>query len=298
MKKHLIWIVSLGAILISIPFFTNATPSTKKTGENYIIKALKIPNGIHFAGEEIPLHNIDVKERVDKEFLVNTYWQSNGLLLIKRAHKFFPIIEPILKKNNIPNDFKYLAVIESGLQNVTSPAGAKGFWQLMPATAREYGLEVNDNVDERYDLEKATNAACQYILKAKEKFGTWTAAAASYNIGINGLDRRMEEQMVTSYYDVLLPDETSRYLPRIIAIKEILSKPYDYGFVYDKNDLYVLPKYRTVKVDTAITNIAGFAQNFNTNYKELKILNPWLRENELNNRSRKPYKIKIPVTVK
>lgn len=297
MKKHIIWIASVGAILIAIPFFTNATPSTKKTGETYIIKALKIPKDINFAGEEIPIFNHDVKERVDREFLVNTYWQSNGLLLIKRAHKFFPVIEPILAKNNIPNDFKYLAVIESGLQNVTSPAGAKGFWQLMPATAREYGLEVNSNVDERYDLEKATQAACQYILKAKEKFGTWTAAAASYNIGISGLNRRMEEQVVTSYYDVLLPAETSRYIPRIIAVKEILSKPYDYGFVYDKSDLYTLPSYQTVKVDTVISNIANFAQTFNTNYKELKILNPWLRENKLNNRSRKLYNIKIPNTV-
>lgn len=295
MKKNILWIASAIAILIAIPFFINATPSTKKTGENYIIKAIKLPNEIHFANEKVPVYNNDIRERIDREFLVNTYWQSNGLLLIKRAHKYFPIIEPILAKHNIPEDFKYLAVIESGLQNVTSPAGAKGFWQLMPETAKEYGLEVNSNVDERYHLEKATEAACQYLLKAKEEFGTWTEAAAAYNVGMNGLSRRMEEQQVTSYYDVLLPDETARYLPRIIAIKEILSKPYDYGFVYEKNDLYLLPKYRTVKLDSVIHNIAGFAKNFNTNYKELKLLNPWLRENKLNNSTRTEYKIKIPV---
>lgn len=297
MKKLFLWIAPVMAILITIPFLIKATPSTKKTGESYIIKALKLPNKIHFSDEIVPIEKNDIRERIDREFLVNTYWQSNGLLLIKRAHKYFPIIEPILAKHNIPEDFKYLAVIESGLQNVTSPAGAKGFWQLMPATARECGLEVNNNVDERYDLEKATHAACAYILKAKEEFGNWTEAAASYNIGINGLERRMKEQMVDSYYDVLLPDETSRYIPRIIAVKEILSKPYDYGFVYDKHDLYLLPKYRTVKVDTAIGNIASFAKYFNTNYKELKTLNPWLRENKLNNRSKKPYDIKIPTDV-
>lgn len=294
MKKQLFWFATLAAILVSIPVFTNAIPSSKKTGETYIIKALKLPKNIDFAGEKIPLTNHEVKERVDRELLVNTYWQSNGLLLIKRAHKYFPVIEPILAKYNIPNDFKYLSVIESGLQNVTSPAGAKGFWQLMPSTAREYGLEVNSNVDERYDLEKSTHAACKYILKAKEKFGTWTAAAASYNIGISGLSRRMNEQLVTSYFDVLLPAETSRYIPRVLAVKEILGQPHDYGFVFDESDLYNLPPYKSVKVDTVISNIAAFAKGFNTNYKDLKTLNPWLRENKLNNRSRKLYHIKIP----
>ncbi|WP_010135879.1 lytic transglycosylase domain-containing protein [Ochrovirga pacifica] len=294
MKKILSVLVSSLAIVILISCFIKATPSTKKTGESYIIKAIKHPKDLWFANETVPVHQHDIKERVDREFLVNTYWQSNGLLLIKRSKKFFPIIEPILKKNNIPDDFKYLAVIESGLQNVTSPAGAKGFWQLMPATAKEYDLEVNSNVDERYHLEKATQAACQYLLKAKEEFGTWTAAAAAYNVGINGLKRRLEEQKVNSYYDVLLPDETSRYIPRIIAIKEILSKPYDYGFMFDQKDLYTLPPHKTVQVDTVIQNIADFALDFETNYKELKILNPWLRENRLNNASRKLYEIKIP----
>ena len=287
-------ILSALSVLCICFFFINGTTSTKKTGDNYTIKAIKVPSTLHFAGETVPLEKNDVRERVDKEFLVNTYWQSNGLLLIKRSHKYFPIIEPILKENGVPDDFKYLAVIESGLQNVTSPAGAKGFWQLMPHTAKEYGLEVNRNVDERYHLEKATKAACKYLLKAKERFGTWTDAAASYNVGIKGLERRMKEQLTDNYYDVLLPDETSRYLPRIIAIKNILTTPQDYGFVYDSTDLYLKKPTNTVTLDTAITNIAKFAKSFNTTYKDLKIENPWLRENKLNNKTKKTYQIKIP----
>jgi len=295
MKKHAYWLLPISIICLMTPFFINAIPSTKKTGDTYIIKAIKTPENLSFSSESVPLYKYDIRERIDREFLVNTYWQSNGLLLIKRAHKYFPIIEPILAEYKIPNDFKYLAVIESGLQNVTSPAGASGFWQLLKVTAREYGLEVNDNVDERYHLEKSTKAACQYLLRAKEKFGTWTAAAAAYNIGISGLARRLEEQQVTTYYDLLLPLETQRYLPRIIALKEILGNPYDYGFTYEQADLYKLPKSRTLEVDSVITNIARFAKNTNTNYKELKLLNPWLRENKLNNKSKTLYKIKVPV---
>lgn len=277
---------------------TNITTTNKdtitNTDKHYKVKALKIPKKLYFAGERVPLENPDIKERVDRELLVNTYWQSNGLLMFKRAHKYFPVIEAILKEENIPDDFKYLALIESGLQNVTSPAGARGIWQIMKATARENGLEVNANVDERYHLEKATKAACNYLREAKEQFGTWTLAAAAYNVGKNGVQRRLDTQEVTSYYDLLLPDETERYLPRIVAVKEILTNPRKYGFYFTKKDLYNLPKNYTVRVDTAITNIAKFAKKFDTNYKELKIHNPWLRENELKNKTRKVYYIKIP----
>lgn len=269
----------------------NHDPSVDNT---YRIKALKIPEQLSFAGEKVPLGNPDVRERMDRELLVNTYWQSNGLLWIKRAHKYFPIIEPILKKNGVPDDFKYLAVIESDLLNVTSPAGAKGFWQLLRDTARENGLEVNDNVDERYHLEKATEAACKYIKNAKEKFGSWTLAAAAYHAGNYGLDKRLEEQMVSSYYDVLAGEMTERYVFRILAAKEILSNPNKYGFYFDESDLYTMPPNYTVKVDTTITNIAAFAKKYNSYYKELKAFNPWLRENTLNNRSHKVYFIKIP----
>lgn len=268
--------------------------SDKNTSETYRIKALKIPLNLTFAGEKVPLEKADIKERIDRELLVNTYWQSNGLLLFKRAHKYFPIIEPILEKNGIPNDFKYLAVIESGLQNVTSPAGAKGFWQIMKSTGRENGLEINTNVDERYHLEKATQVACDYLNAAKERFGSWTMAAAAYNAGNAGMARKIEAQKVTSYYDLLLGEETQRYVPRMVALKEILSNPQKYGFVFETEDLYKLEQTKTIKVDTAITNIAQFSKNLGINYKVLKIHNPWLRENNLNNKSRKLYELKIP----
>ncbi|WP_196884921.1 lytic transglycosylase domain-containing protein [Aureivirga sp. CE67] len=264
------------------------------TSKLYEIKALKIPADLNFAGEKVPLEEHDVKERIDRELLVNTYWQSNGLLLIKRTEKYFPIIEPILKKHGVPDDFKYLAVIESGLMNVSSPAGAKGYWQLMKKTARELGLEVNDNVDERYDIEKSTEAACKYLLKSKERFGSWTLAAAAYNAGNAGVSRRMKAQKVDNYYDLLLVSETSRYVPRIIAVKEILGNPFKYGFSYEEEDLYKHPEFKRVEVDTAITSLADFAIKMNTNYKKLKIYNPWLRQSKLNNKSRKKYTIKLP----
>lgn len=277
------------------PLKTNI--SDKNTSETYQIKALKIPADLKFAGEHVPIEKSDIKERIDRELLVNTYWQSNGLLLFKRAHKYFPVIEPILKKNGIPNDFKYLAVIESGLQNVTSPAGAKGFWQIMANTAKENGLEVNSNVDERYHLEKATEVACKYLNASKKRFGNWTMAAAAYNAGNAGISRRMKAQKVEDYYDLLLNEETKRYLPRIVAIKEILSNPIKYGFIFEEEDLYNLKPTRLIEVDTAITNIAVFSKNLGINYKILKTHNPWLRESKLNNKSRKLYHIKLPTEI-
>ncbi|MFI1771567.1 lytic transglycosylase domain-containing protein [Thalassobellus citreus] len=261
---------------------------------DYNVYALQVPENLDFSGEAMPLKNPDILERMDRELLVNTYWQSNGLLMFKRAKKYFPIIEPILEKYNIPQDFKYLAVIESGLTNAVSPAGAKGFWQIMPATARENGLEVNKNVDERYNLEKATEVACKYLLKSKEELGSWTLAAAAYNAGNAGVSRRLKEQGVNNYYDLLLGEETGRYLFRIVALKEILSNPSKYGFNFRDKDLYNnVPTYK-VEVDTAVTNFSKFAQNFGINYKILKLHNPWLREPHLNNKSRKLYTIDIP----
>ena len=273
--------------------FTNTDPENN-TGESYQIRALKIPNNLSFAGEKVPLKNEDIKEKIDRELLVNTYWQSNALLWIKRTHKYFPIIEPILKEKGVPNDFKYLAVIESDLRNVTSPAGAKGFWQILKGAGREFGLEINDNVDERYHLEKATIAACDYLIKAKERLGSWTLAAAAYHAGNYGIEKRLREQYVDSYYDVLAGENTERYVPRIVAAKEILSHPKKYGFIFDEEDLYQLTPTYIVEVDTVITNIALFAKKFNTNYKELKLHNPWLRENKLNNKTNRLYEIKIP----
>lgn len=266
----------------------------KNTSETYEIKALKMPSNLKFAGEHVPTEKADIYERVDKELLVNTYWQSNGLLLLKRTNKYFPIIEPILEKNGIPNDFKYLAVIESGLQNVTSPAGAKGIWQIMEGTAKEVGLEVNDNVDERYHLEKATQAACDYLLAAKDRFGSWTLAAAAYNAGNAGIANKIETQKVNDYYELLLGDETERYVPRMVALKEILMNPNKYGFVFENEDLYKIETTKIIEVDTIISDIAQFSKDLGINYKVLKLHNPWLRENKLNNNSGKLYQIKIP----
>jgi len=284
--------------ILSIIFFNavNLSDKTleKNTSSTYNIKALKIPNGLSFAGEKVPTELDDIKERMDRELLVNTYWQSNGLLLIKRAHKYFPLIEPLLKKYGIPDDFKYLAVAESGLENNSSPAGAAGFWHFLKSSAKEYGLEVNQNVDERYNLEKSTKVAAEYLKKSKKRFGTWTLAAAAYNAGNARIARNLKKQQVTNYYDLLLNSETSRYVFRIVALKEVLSNPRKYGFEFEEDDLYNLPDIKTVKVDTVITNIASFAKKFKTNYKELKLNNAWLRENKLNNKSRKLYKIQIP----
>lgn len=266
----------------------------KSVAEAYQISAIDIPKDLNFAGEAVPLDDPEIMERVDREFLVNTYWQSNALLLMKRANKYFPIIEPILKKNGIPNDFKYLAVAESGLQNVVSPAGATGFWQIMKATGREYGLEVNDNVDERYHIEKATQVACEYLKKWKDRFGTWTLTAAAYNAGPAGIQKYMNLQKVADYYDLLLGQETGRYVFRIMAIKEILSNPDKYGFEVEKDDFYSQVPTFNVEVDTSVTSWANFAMLYEINYKILKRHNPWLREPHLNNASRKTYVVEIP----
>ena len=288
-------LLSLSALFI---FAVQDAPSDdnleKKIINDYNVYALNVPDDLNFAGEALPLNDPDILERMDRELLVNTYWQSNALLMFKRANKYFPIIEPILKEHGIPDDFKYLAVIESGLTNAVSPAGARGVWQIMKVTGRENGLEINTNVDERYNLEKATEVACKYLLEAKERFGTWTLAAASYNAGKAGVARRLKEQNVTEYYDLLLGEETGRYMFRIVALKEILNHPDKYGFNFRHKDLYKpIPTYK-VSVDTAVTDFVKFSEQFGINYKILKLHNPWLREPHLNNKSRKQYYIDIP----
>ncbi len=253
-----------------------------------------MPDNLEFAGENVPLEDPDVYERMDRELLVNTYWQSNALLLMKRANKYFPVIEPILKEEGIPDDFKYLAVIESGLTQAVSPARAVGFWQILEGTGKEYGLEINDNVDERYNIEKSTRVAADYLKKAKERFGSWTLAAASYNAGQYGVDKQLDRQKVKDYYDLLLGEETGRYVFRILALKEIMNNPKKYGFNYTENDLYKHIPVKKVKVDTVVKNFPDFADKFGINYKILKIHNPWLRDDHLKNASRKTYFIDIP----
>jgi len=257
--------------------------------------AMFFPESVEFAGEIAPLQITDVRERLDRELLINANLDATTALIIKRANRVFPIIEPILQQYNVPDDFKYLAVIESGLINASSPAGAKGVWQFMPDTAKEKGMEVNEIVDERYHLEKSTEAACKYLLAAKEKFGTWTMAAASYNGGMNGLSKKIEEQKVTDYYDLGLTEETSRYVFRILALKEIMKQPAKYGFNIYSSDLYAPILTKSVEVDSTINNLTSFAQSQGINYKVLKIHNPWLRDKKLLNPTKKKYEIKIPI---
>lgn len=266
----------------------------KKLVNDYNVYALPIPENLSFAGEPVPIENPDIRERFDRELLVNTYWQSNGLLLFKRANKYFPLIEPLLEKYGLPDDFKYLAVAESGLEYKSSPAGASGIWHFMKGTGREYGLEINDYVDERYHLEKATRVAAEYLKKSKEKFGSWTMAAASYNAGVYGMSKQMDRQKETDYYDLLLNSETSRYVFRILALKEIMTNPKKYGFNFREKDLYTnVPTYK-VKVDTAVKDWAEWIKPYGINYKILKLHNPWLRDTYLKNASGKEYFIEIP----
>lgn len=290
-------------LVVAIQLLTGSTPKEDPVADqnfqklfraNYKIYALTAVEEIDFAGEPMPLNQLDVRESLDRELLVNTYWQSQSMLFHKRANRYFPIISPILKKNGVPDDFKYLAVIESGLQNVVSPAGATGFWQFMKGTATDYGLEVANEVDERYNLELATEAACKYLKDAYKKYGSWTMAAASYNLGMNGLNRQIERQKATNYYDLLLVEETARYVFRILAVKEILSKPAKYGFHFRDKDLYPPIETYTVSVDTSVADFADFAFAHQINYKILKHLNPWLRDTFLRNPTGKKYLIRLP----
>lgn len=299
MKRSIITLLFLMALgFLSFTFLAPKTTffNTQGAPEDYKIHALEIPEKVSFAGEEVDLNSADLRERMDKELLVNTYWQSNTILMIKRAHKYFPQIEKILIEEGVPEDFKYLALIESGLEQVISPAGAKGFWQIMRTTGKEMGLEINSNVDERYNIELSTRVACNYLKKAKDRLGSWTLAAASYNRGISGIKRLLEKQQVASYYDLLLGTETKRYLFRILAVKAIVTQPDRYGFMITENDLYPVMETRNIAVDTAISNIARFAKSMNMTYKEMKLHNPWLIQNHLNNKSRKLYHIQLPIT--
>jgi hypothetical protein len=254
------------------------------------------PTSIDFAGEATPLQIADVRERLDRELLINANLDATTLLIIKRANRVFPIIEPILAKYGVPDDFKYLAVIESGLVNAVSPAGARGIWQFMPETAKEKGMEVNEVVDERYHLEKSTEAACKYLLEAKAKFGSWTLAAASYNGGMAGVNKQITMQQVETYYDLLLNDETSRYVFRILALKEIMKNPVKFGFNVEINEMYVNLPSKVITVDSSIPDLASFAKSQGINYKILKIHNPWLRDKKLINQGKKRYEIQIPLS--
>ncbi len=258
------------------------------------ILPVKLPKYVDFAGEVVPLDIFDVRERLDREMQVNAFWHSNSLAMFKLKNRSFPLIERILKEEGLPEDFKYLALAESGLKNVISPSKAAGVWQFLEGTGSNFGLEINEEVDERFHLEKATRAACTYLKTTKAEFGSWALAAAAYNMGNNGLRKIMEGQKMTSYFDLYLNEETSRYVFRIIALKEIFNSPKQYGFYLESEDLYDAIPTRTVVVDTAVNDLAAFAIEQGTNYKMVKLLNPWLRSNKLTNAIGKKYAIELP----
>ena len=259
-----------------------------------VIRSVDLKKEYSFAGEVVPTSNFDAMERLDRELSVNSYWHSSTLLNIKMAHRYFPVIEPILAAHGIPNDFKYLAVAESNLRNAVSYAGAKGVWQFLKATGQAYGLEINGEVDERYYLEKSTEAACKYLKDYYEQFGSWTTAAAAYNMGGPRIKRLIQEQQAESYYDLNLNQETSRYVFRILAIKEILTSPEKYGFYVDDSELYQPLTYRTVMVNTTVESWSDFAQEHGTSYRMLKVYNPWLISGKLTCSGKKDYVIKLP----
>ncbi len=274
---------------------TESTLDLKDISIPQIIKPVDLDRPFDFAGEPLPMDNFDVVERLDRELLVNTYWQSNTVLNIKNAYKYFPTIERILKENGIPDDFKYLAVAESGLRNEISPAGARGYWQFMNPSAEEHGLETNRYVDERYHIEKSTEAACKLLKQYYRKFQNWTLVAGAYNAGASRIGHEMEVQRADSYYDLNMGSETSRYVFRLVAIKEILKNPENFGFYVDERERYSpLDNYKIVKVDTTIPNLGDFAREHGTSYRMLKVYNPWLLDSSLPNRSGKVYEIKVP----
>jgi hypothetical protein len=261
---------------------------------NYKTFNIRIPKNLNFAGEKVPVKDFSVHDAMERELVINTYWQSQSLLLHKRANRWFPVIEPILKKNNIPEDFKYIALIESQLTNIVSPQGATGFWQIVEDTGIGYGLEISTEVDERYNVVKSTEAACKYFKEAYKIFNNWTLTAASYNLGMGGLNGQLDKQKVSTYYDLLLNDETARYVYRILAMKEIIARPKIYGYMLRKKDLYPPIQTKKITIDSTVHNLADFAISQNINYKILKLFNPWLRTNTLTNGDKKKYIIELP----
>ncbi len=297
MKRN--YLIAIASFLILTLIFSSAKKDENAEQEDVISKgskvvAVPIPSQINFAGEQVALDKFEVKERLDRELLVNSYWQSNSLLMIKRSKRAFEIIEPILAEYDVPEDFKYLAVAESGLLNVTSSAGAKGVWQFMQSTAKSYNLEVNAEVDERLHLEKSTIAACQYLKEAHIRFGSWTLAAAAYNRGPAGVERDLKKQQVGDYFDLHLNTETSRYVLRILALKTIFENQTSYGIHLKNEDYYGSISTINVVIDSSINNIAEYALQLGTNYHVLKSLNPWLKSNELTVVN-KTYTIKAPL---
>ena len=291
LPSRLLVTVGCAFVVVTLFVFATLTDDDKQQKEfetYYKIYSLSSPQKLSFAGEPVPLNDADILERYDRELLTNVYWQSQTVLMLKRGHKFFPVIEKILAEQGIPDDFKYLALAESGLQNVVSPAGASGYWQMLESTAKIYGLEINTDVDERYHLVKSTEAACRYFKEAYGIFNSWALVAASYNMGIDGVRKQLQQQGVNSYYDLWLNTETSRYVFRILAIKEIALRPKIFGFHVAEQHQYKIPETVVVKVSTTVADLVQFSQALNCNYRILKLHNPWLRSKQLTV-TNKPY---------
>jgi membrane-bound lytic murein transglycosylase D len=284
----------LGSLFFTIDKNSKADTPQQDFPQGYKIISPKVPETLEFAGEKIPSENSDIFERIEREFLSNTYWHTATVLAVKRASRWFPVIEPILKKNNIPDDFKYLCVAESNLENVTSPAGAVGFWQFVEATGKKYGLEINNTIDERYHVEKATEAACKFLRDSYSMFGSWVSAAASYNLGQSGMNLQLERQKTRNYFNLVLNSETSRYVSRIIALKYILLEPSKYGFDIGEDELYKPLEYSEINLNRSVMDFTDFASRSGINYYTLKLYNPWIRDNYLINKKNKEYLIKIP----
>lgn len=284
----------------SLPFLAgsstlNPERDSVKSEVPYCVTSPSVPDKITFAGQAIDLLRYDHRERMDRELMSFTYMHSTTMLMVKRANRYFPVIEPILKANGLPDDFKYLAVIESNLNPLAkSPAGAAGLWQFMPATGREFGLEVNSNIDERYHIEKETKAACKYLKDAYQKYGNWLCVAAAYNAGQGRISTQLQKQMVDQAVDLWLVEETSRYMFRLLAAKAVISNPQQYGFLLKREHLYPPIPYTEVTVTTGIGNLAQFAKDKGITYAQLKDANPWLRDTSLMNKSGRTYILKIP----
>ena len=303
MKKYLTFYTLILAGFLTLGVFASYThdnllPPLDKNSKKSLsqrVEAVSMNKFFDFAGEEMPTSDFDVRERLEKQIIRYSYYHSATLMNLKRTTRFFPTIERILAEHGLPTDLKFLAVAESDLTNATSPAGAKGYWQFMRATGREYGLEINADIDERMHLEKATRAACKYLKKLKKRHGSWAMAAAAYNMGSSKLTRESNAQRSKNYYDLNLNQETGAYLFRIVALKEILSNPSTYGFYMEPEDFYTpLDNYSVVVQDTTVENLGDFAAKYGISYRQLKVYNPWLKSSRLPNASRKKYKIRIP----
>ena len=285
----------LAVSLLPLTACSNSKSQLPDSLGTHLFTPVKLPEKLKFAGEDVPMEYFDVRENLDRELLSNVYFHSQTIRYIKSMPRYFCIIEPILKANGIPEDFKYLCVAESGFDpKALSPARAAGMWQLLESTAKENGLQVNAEVDERYHIEKSTEVACKIFKSAYQKYGSWALVAASYNGGRAGLDQKIAQQKVKSYYDLLFVEETSRYVFRILALKMIMEDTEEYGFKVDKKDLYPIIETQNVEVKGSIADLAAWAINKGINYKILKMFNPWLRETSLKNPAKATYILKIP----